>query len=51
MTRRVGSGGAMNCVAGSGFFAQSPNTFCTRPNAWSAVTSPTTARIALFGTK
>ena len=51
ITRRVGSGGSMNVCAGTSRFCQSPNTFFAAANASSAVTSPTMARIALFGTK
>ena len=41
----------MNVSAGTSRRSQSPNTFFAAANASSAVTSPTIARIALFGTK
>ena len=41
----------MNVCAGRSRFCQSPKTFFAAANASSAVTSPTIARIALFGMK
>jgi hypothetical protein len=41
----------MNFSTGRSFFSQSPNTFLAVANASSAVTSPTIAKMALFGAK
>ena len=47
----LGVGGSMNFSAGTSLRSQSPKVLRTRSIASSAVTSPTIARIALFGAK
>ena len=49
--RRVEAGGSIDGGGGSVPRAQSPNTRCAAANASSLVTSPTMARIMLFGRK
>ena len=51
MTRRVASGGSIKVWDGKSRLAQSPKIFFAAANASSAITSPTMARMALFGAK